>query len=255
MGKAIPFSDVDLFLNNLAGAKGCIVDSNFLIALSEENHPFNDDAKFLYEKLVDHEIRIYCTVTNRTEFIDFHRKMIMTETLMSMLSPTSKWKISATTKKDLLSHKGWIDNQAKDDQLPLLTDHRLKECKKSFLPKTQSGQVGWVALCQEYLSGNLLNAWEVLAESLQLNYIDMRSGESQKYFEKELLWEKMYAISEDTCLGSSDSMLMNVLNSSIFPFIVSADYDLAYGVLQNSTNKSILVPDNLYRRYLKGLRF
>lgn len=255
MGKAVPFSEVDLFFQNLGEIKGCLVDSNFLIALSEENHRFNEDAQFLYEKLADYGVRIYCNVTNRTEFIEFHRRMIMTEALMSMLSPGSKWKISAAVKKTLQSQKGWIDNQARLDELPLLTDQRIKECKKSFLPKSQSGQVGWVALCQEYLSGNLLKAWETLAESLQLNYLDMRATVSDKYFEKPLKWENMYALSEATSLGSSDSMLMNVLVSSVFPFIVSTDYDMAYGILQNRIEKAILVPDGLYKRHLKSLRF
>ncbi len=65
----------------------------------------------------------------------------------------------------------------------------------------------------------------------------------------------MYSVSEETCLSSSDSMILNVLNSSIFPFVISADYDMAYGVLNNKNEKSILVPDALYRRHLKGLRF
>lgn len=255
MGKAIPFSDIDIYLENLGEIKGCVVDSNFLIALSEENHSFNEDAQFLYEKLADYNISIYCNVTNRAEFIEFHRRMIITETLMGMLSPISKWKISAAVKKDLSSQKGWIDSQAKKDELPLLTYQRIKECKKSFLPKTQSGQVGWIAICDEFLSGKLFKAWDTLAESLQLNYIDMRSNESGKYFESPLDWKNMYAISEATCLGSSDAMLVNVLTSSVFPFIVSADFDMAYGILQSSTNKDILVPDALYKRHLKGLRF
>ncbi len=174
---------------------------------------------------------------------------------MDMLSSNSKWKISAAAKKVLISQRGWIDNQAKDDELPILTDIRIKNCKKIFLPRTQSGQIGWVELCKEYLDGQLLESWNILSESLQLNYIEMRTGESDKYFAKPLEWENMYSVSEETCLSSSDSMILNVLNSSIFPFVISADYDMAYGVLKNQEEKSILVPDALYKRHLKGLRF
>jgi hypothetical protein len=255
MSRAIPFSEVDIYLQNLQNKNGCIVDTNFLIALVEENHPFNEDAQFLYERLVEHRLKLFCTVTNRTEFIDFQRKLIITETLMGMLSTSSKWKISQAVRKILSTQKGWIDNQASEDELPLLTDKRIKDCKKSFLPKTQSGQIGWVEICKEYLSGQLLNAWETVSESLQLNYLEMRTGESDKYFLKPLEWETMYSISEETCLGSSDSMILNVLNSSVFPFAISADYDMAYGVLKSSGDKTILVPDALYRRHLKGLRF
>ncbi|MNT99077.1 hypothetical protein D3C72_2418320 [compost metagenome] len=50
-------------------------------------------------------------------------------------------------------------------------------------------------------------------------------------------------------------MILNVLESSVLPFVVSADYDLAYGVMKSSSNKVILVPDNLYKRYLKKIKF
>lgn len=255
MGKVVPFSEVDIYLQSLQNKSGALVDTNFLIALAEENHPFNEDAQFLFERLVEHQIKLYCTVTNRTEFIDFQRKLIITETLMGMLSPSSKWKISLAARKILNTQKGWIDNQAAEDELPLLTDKRIKDSKKAFLPKTQSGQIGWVEICKEYLSNQLLLAWETLSESLQLNYIEMRTGESDKYFSRLLDWEKMYSVSEETCLASSDAMILNVLNSSIFPFVISADYDMAYGVLKSEEQKTILVPDALYRRHLKGLRF
>lgn len=65
----------------------------------------------------------------------------------------------------------------------------------------------------------------------------------------------MYTLSEETGLGSNDAMILNVLDSSTFPLVISADYDLAYGVLKLQNNKTILVPDSIYNRNLKGLRF
>ena len=64
MGQVIPFSEVDVYLTNLSNKSGCLVDTNFLIALSEELHPFNEEARFLFEKIADHEIKLYCTVVN-----------------------------------------------------------------------------------------------------------------------------------------------------------------------------------------------
>ncbi len=255
MGQALPYSDVDSYLAKASHDKGCIVDTNFVIALTEENHVHHEDSKFLYEKLVQYNIPLYCTVTLRTEFIDYQRRMTITEALMDMLAPSSKWKISSAVQEVLKKQKGWIDNQPKEDELPCLNDPRIKIVKKVFLPKTQSGQIGWVELCKEFLTDKLLNAWLTVEESLSLNYIDMRDLESQKLFEKELEWENMYKLSEKTALGSNDSMILNVLESSSLPFVVSADYDLAYGVMQSTTDKVILVPDSLYRRNLKGLRF
>lgn len=51
MGRVIPFSGVDIYFQNLSNRNGCLVDSNFLIAVTEENHPFNEEAQFMFEKL------------------------------------------------------------------------------------------------------------------------------------------------------------------------------------------------------------
>ncbi len=255
MGVVIPYSDIDNYLSKTDLLKGCILDTNFLIALTEENHKHNDDSKFIYEKLVHYKVPIYCTVTVRTEFIDYQRRIKITESLMDMLAPSSKWKISSSVRDTLRKYRGWIDNQAKDDEIPCLTDTKIKEIKKIFLPKTQSGQIGWIELCKEFLSGKLLLAWTDIEDALALNYIDMRDSQNQYLFQKELKWENMYSLSEETALGSNDAMILNVLNSSTLPFVISADYDLAYGVLKSQTDKIILVPDSIYNRNLKGLRF
>ena len=130
MGIAISYSEVDTFFKSVDLSKGCLIDTNLLISLTEENHKFYDDSKFIYEKLVEYGIPAYITVSVRTEFIDYQRRMKMTETLMDMLSPSSKWKTSEGIKRLLRSNRGWIDNQAAKDDLPILTDSRIKEIKQ-----------------------------------------------------------------------------------------------------------------------------
>jgi hypothetical protein len=67
----------------------------------------------------------------------------------------------------------------------------------------------------------------------------------------DLRWEEMYRKSEQTALGSQDAMILNLLDASIIPFVVTMDFDLAYGVLASTQHKVALVPDNLYRNRLK----
>ena len=178
----------------------------------------------------------------------------MTETLMDMLIPTSRWKISSSVREILRSQKGWIDNQARTGSDPYLPDNRIKKCKQAFLPKTQSGQIGWVELCKEYLGGKLQHAWSEITASLSINYIDMRSEDSNLLFQKELKWENMYILSEATALGSSDAMILNLLDSSVLNFIITTDYDLAFGTILSTENKTALVPDNIYRNHIKKIR-
>lgn len=255
MKTAIPYSDIDSYLKTIDPNKGCLVDTNFLISLTEENHHYYEDSIFIFEKLIEYNISIYYTVTVRSEFLDYQRKVKVTERLMDMLTPNTKWKISNEVQKMLKKYKGWIDNQPKENELPCLNDSKIKEIKKVFLPKTQSGKIGWIEFCNEFLSDQLVNIWEPLKEQLSLNYIDMQNTDSQELFTKKLEWKRMCSLSEKTALGSSNAMILNVLDSSALPFIVSADYDLAYGVMQLNRNKTILVPDSLYRRHLKGLKF
>jgi predicted nucleic acid-binding protein len=255
LGFTFPYSDIDKYLKMLDSKIGCIADTSFLIAITDEDHVFHDDSKFIFEKLAAYRIPIYVTVTARSEFIDFHRRVIMTETLMDILSPSSNCKISSSVRETLRSQKGWIDNQARLGNDPYLSDSRLKNCKRLFLPKTQSGQIGWVELCKDRLAGRLLTAWESIVEALSLNYIEMRTEDIKTIFNKELSWENMYKFAEESALGSNDAMILNLLDSSNFPFVITSDYDLAYGTILSTENKTALVPDNIYRNHIKKLKF
>ncbi len=71
----------------------------------------------------------------------------------------------------------------------------------------------------------------------------------------QVKWEKMYELCEATALASNDAMILKVLKCSVFPFVVSADFEPAYAVIADSVDRTILVPDNLHYKKLKGLRF
>jgi len=255
LGHAIPFSDVDEYFNSIDKLAGCIADTSFLIALSDKEHPFFDDAQFLFEKLVEYKVPIFVTVTIRSEFIDFHRRVKVTEALMDMLAPASKWKTSATVRDALRSQRGWLDNQARDGQLPYLTDQRIKKCKQVFLPKTHSGHIGWLELCREFLAGQLQHEWDHAQQMLGINYIDASAAESAVLFRKELRWGRMCELSEASALGSSDAMILNLLDCSVLPFIVTADFDLAYGIMASLKDRLALVPDAIFRRHIKRLNY
>lgn len=255
MSQCIPFSGIDQFLQNSQALPFCLADTSFLIAISDKEHDFHDDAQFLIEKFAEHNFKLFISVTARSEFIDFHRRVKITETLMGMLAPSSKWKISSAVREELKSQRGWIDSQAKRGHDPYLSDARIKDCKQVFLPRTQSGQIGWVALCNEYLKGQLRRVWNEINESLKLNYVDMRSSDTKDLFIKELHWDAMVDLCEAGAMGSQDAMILNMFDCSVFPFLVTLDFDLAYGVLQSTNDKVVLTPDNLYRNRLKKLKF
>ncbi len=65
----------------------------------------------------------------------------------------------------------------------------------------------------------------------------------------------MYALSAKTCLGSFDTMILNAFLSSKIEWLVSLDYDLAYGMSAESDPRTVLIPDALYRNQFKTLKF
>ena len=69
MGRCLPFSEIDIFLKDTPQPPGCLADTNFLIAASDKDHSFHEDAQFFYEKLADYKIPISVSVTARAEFI------------------------------------------------------------------------------------------------------------------------------------------------------------------------------------------
>ena len=257
MGYCLPFSEIDLQRKVFDKPPFCLMDSSFLVSLSDLDHGFYDEASFFAEKLSSFEVKAFVSVTARTEFIDYHRRVLVTEQLMNMLSPSSPWKVSSAIRAELTKQKGWIDHQPRLGNEPYLSDSRIKECKQVFLPKTQSGHIGWIEFCREFLSGKLMKTWQKISEEdLNINYIDMRSGDASELFGNGLEWSSMYSLSEQTALSSNDAMILNLFNSSVIPALVTMDFDLAYGVMaSSSTDKVVFVPDNLYRNRLKKLRF
>lgn len=255
MGTCRPFSEIDIILKEEIAFRGCLVDTNFLVAASDKEHALHEDAQFLHEKLAEHSIALMVSVSARSEFIDYKRRVIATENLMGMLAASSKWKISSAVRETLTKQQAWIDGQSKKESDPYLSDARIKICKQVFLPRNHSGNIGWIEFCKEFLDGRLTAAWNELFNSLPLNYIDMRAEDSKDLFRTDLRWEEMYRKAEQTALGSQDAMILNLLDASIIPFVVTMDFDLAYGVLASTQDKVALVPDNLYRNRLKKLKF
>ena len=254
MGSAAPFSAISKVLQGLDKPHGCLLDTNFLIAAIYEVHRFHSEAVSLFDAMAEAGIPLYVSLSARSEFLDLQRRIILTEALMQMASEKSKWRISADVLKELRNQRRWIGIQAEKEEMPILSESRIKMVKQVFLPRTQSGKSGWLELCQYYLAP-LLSTWDQTVTAMGLQYIGARESEEGKLFSSKLRWETMYELSAKTALSSMDAMILNVFNSSVFPLLVTTDYDLAYAVLAENNAKTILIPDSLYARKIKGLRF
>lgn len=258
MGKVLSFQNLEEELKDISKpATGCLVDTQLLIASIYEPHTFHEDATAVISLLDKYEIPIFATVTTRTEFVDIVRRIIITEALMSINSEakTGLWQLTKDVTRVLKTQKLWIDTQASNEDLPILPDTRIKKCKETFFPIRQSGKSGWTEICEYYLGNKILQTWNELCNDLGINYLNLRKGDMDEYLASNLDWDNMYSIMEDSCLSSGDSMITNVLFSSVFPFAITADYDMAYAVAISKKSKDVFIPDSLYNRKFKGKKF
>ena len=100
MGRVIAFSEFSSYLNDLSKGtsefvRGTILDTNILISLTYEIKSDNDAVIDFVDALDDHGIELFTTVNTRSEYLDFNRRMTMTERLRGMLVESSKWEISS----------------------------------------------------------------------------------------------------------------------------------------------------------------
>jgi hypothetical protein len=56
-------------------------------------------------------------------------------------------------------------------------------------------------LCREYLSGQLIEAWDILVEDLKPNYLDMRDENVSDLIPEKIDWKNMCLISETIYLS------------------------------------------------------
>ena len=258
MQSVTPYLDIEKILAEYKGQiPGCIVDTQLLVAVLYDPHEFNEDALQIIKSLAKFQVPIYTTVTTRSEFVDINRRIMITEGLMTAYSQGQKqgWSFSKSVQDALKKHKNWIDTQAKNETIPILNDYRIKDCKETFSPLRHSGKTGWVEICEEFLEGNIIRIWDQLVNDFGINYVDLRDDDINDILPNGINWSDMYGLMEKTSLSSSDAMITNVFLSSVFPFAITADYDLAYAVEISDTTKKIFAPNNMYRNKFKGKKF
>ena len=68
-----------------------------------------------------------------------------------------------------------------------------------------------------------------------------------KSFQKEVTWEGAIDVCSGMGIGFSDSMIINALRFSSFPFAVTLDADMAFAVWADKSLKDIVIPDGLIK--------
>ena len=255
MGQVISFSEFSSYYSDLQKKPdyfpATILDTNILIALTYEVKSSHEEIFDFFEQHLiprrDQGVRLFTTVTTRSEFLDFNRRLIMTEKLRDLVE-MPKIKITARAKAQIQYQSGQLKRREERGGDAVFNDTQIKSIKSAFSAGRFSGQTGWIALCQEFLGGKLEQAEKNLAD-LGIEYISQHESLQHDLFIRKIDWPDARRTSEATCLGLSDSMILNAFQCSRFSFIVSSDFDIGYSVLASKSLKDVVMPDSVAKKY------
>jgi hypothetical protein len=262
MGRVIGFSELPDYLAHLESSvlektRATILDTNVLISSNYDPRDAHDEVIRTLDLLADRNYRLLATVNTKAEYLEFQRRVFLTETLMDLTDEFSKVVLPSSARAKIATLKGTITTAARTDRDrdPVFNDIHLKKIKKEFSAGSHSGRIGWLKLCNAYLGGRLQQAADWL-EECGVEYVSQHEPSQAPLFHSRIDWPEAIGISEKTGASFSDSMILNAFRCSHCPFIVSMDFDVGYAVLADPMMKDAVMPDRMvaeYRHYHFGV--
>lgn len=256
MGRVIAFSEFSEYYRSIRDSadfsKGTILDTNILIALTYEVNANNEEVLDFFQTALlperERGFRFFTTVNTRSEYLDFYRRLIMTEHLRDVADGVSPLKAPSQAKAQAQYQLGLLKRRTDQGSDPVFTDKQIKTIKSTFSAGRFSGHAGWLSLCNRILL-NRLDEVEQEIRDFGVEYISQHDSSQVDLFSKRIDWPDAKRIAEKTCLGLSDAMILNAFQCSRFPFIVSADFDIGYAVLASNSLKDVVMPDSVAKKY------
>lgn len=253
MGQAIPFSKIESYLDDLekqGAPKGTILDTNILISASYELSDTQESVSEILDILNNKNYRLFATVNTRSEYLEFQRRLVLTESLFDAVDEYSKIKISSRAKAKIQTLKGSLKTSivADKDKFEVFNESQLKKIKKEFSAGPHSGQQSWLQLCDVYLKTQIALADQDLTDR-RVEYISPNDLAQAQLFNNSINWGDAVNICEYSGTAFSDSMILNALKSSKLLFVVTLDFDIGYAALSDPNMKDVVVPDRLYKEF------
>ncbi|MCY4643245.1 MAG: hypothetical protein OXB88_01365 [Bacteriovoracales bacterium] len=250
MGRIVRFSEFDNYLDNLKKerdeVKGTILDANVIITLSYSPKKYHTRIlNFIEKEITAKGIKLFTTVTTTQEYLEFYRRLLITEGLRTVIHASSPIKIPQKEKKLIEAQSSVLKKREQRGDDPVFYDREIKKIREAFYdPKSPKGFNSWKDLCREFLKNQLPIEYKSL-EKLKINYLSKYQDDGKEFFNKEISWDKAMDICSNMGIGFSDAMILNALQSSTLPFVVSLDVDMAVAVLGDDSLKDVLMPDGL----------
>jgi hypothetical protein len=147
VGRVIAFSEFKEYYSRAKMqpgiVNGAIFDTNILVALNYEVGRLYEEVTSFFDNVLaaerDNGMRFFTTVNTRSEFLDFFRRVKMTESLRDIVDESSNWRISAKAKAQIQYQSGQLKRREQQGSDPVFTDSQIKAIKSSFSAGRFSG--------------------------------------------------------------------------------------------------------------------
>lgn len=248
-----------------------VIDSNILIANFDELHSNHEIVRGFLEEIDDKaDITFFTTVTTKAEFLDYQRKRLLTEGLFDLVDEYNKEiPLSQNSKAAITTAKGRRNKRQSDEEgraqadpehefdakVTHLTDNEIKEIKKKFRAIDAENETGWLKICDTFLKSKLLEQEEVL-DKLCVYLSPHKEDQKELFNNTSIDWKKATAISGESGMGFSDSLILNMLLHTKIDYVFTLDFDMVYAAAVSAQNKWVVLPDSRIKHFknpLKGL--
>ncbi len=249
MATILPFSEISNHLSVKPDQRKVLIDTCALIAYSHGASEFSDETEELFIKLRQNSFTAFTNVNIRSEFLDYQRRLIVTEALTNIASQVKGLNSFSAIQKRLKSHIALVHKRASEGKPLVLNDSEIKRFKK-LLSINYSGIPNiWLKFCDNNLKDSLQRTFDLLEKVMKLKYLSVRKGEKSPEVNGDVSWERMIELSETSALGVNDSMILNMFESTSIPYLVTTDFDVVYsGAISNNT-QIIFCPNRIYQDY------
>lgn len=249
MGKVVRFSEFDNYFTELTSrginAAGTILDANIIITLSYSPKKFHTRLNdFIHKKIFTRGIKLFTTVNTTQEYLEFYRRLLLTEGLRTAISPESTIKLPNNKRSVIRLHSGNLETREKTQGAdPVFSDSDIKKIRNTFC-STPQGITLWKFLCEKFLRKHLQNEYKGL-QKFDVQYLSTYKDDVKEHFKRRITWEEAINLCTDMGVGFSDAMILNALEATDLPFAISMDTDMAYAVMGNPLLKDVVMPDEI----------
>jgi hypothetical protein len=251
MGAVFSFAESKKYFASLKPAPlRAILDTNILASLTYEVKSDHEVVSYLISELSALGVEFFATVNTKQEFLDFHRRVILTENLIDIADAGSKVNIPKSAKLEIQSANASMKSKtAKSGGDPIFNDTQIKKIKAEFSAGNHSGHLGWLKFCEAYLNPKLSMIEDGL-EEIAVTYLSPNEPAQASYFTAKLEWKEAVAMTKLAGQSMTDSMILNCLKNSICQVVITTDFDMGFAMLADkSLNKVAIVPDEMSKEF------